>query len=118
MGVTSDRVPGISANLSAFLGILSEGFEDAHYFLPHHEEHDHDLNSTLKERLSGESEHQHDNDLPSFILQKLFLPLYFLATLWDYAASHVHKDKSLHLTFQQAWCKQLSKIKKLLTYCY
>ena len=32
IGLTSDRMPGIPAIISALLGIISEGFEDFHYF--------------------------------------------------------------------------------------
>lgn len=54
IGVTSDRVPGIPQFLSALLGILSEGFEDFHYFfadLGHDHSHEH------KAQVEAESHH-------------------------------------------------------------
>jgi len=42
IGVTADRVPGISQRRSAILGVIAEGFEDAHYFLGGHDDDDHD----------------------------------------------------------------------------
>lgn len=79
IGVTGDQMPGIPAIVSALLGIVSEGFEDAHYFFDlkalneshHHEEHD--------------EEHCHEHsDLPNQILQLTFSPLFSLAALWHY----------------------------------
>ncbi|KTC65696.1 Uncharacterised protein (plasmid) [Legionella adelaidensis] len=116
IGVTADRVPGISQILSALLGIISEGFEDAHYFYNSshhhkshsdneahahchhhdHEGHDHDhtheseeahMADMLKERLAPGHSHNHDLDLPTKLLKFVFAPIYYLAAGWDYWAS-------------------------------
>ncbi len=89
IGVTSDRVPGIPEILSALLGIISEGFEDAHYFVDHDDahEHGHDTKSLMQERLSDAHGHSHDLDIPTRILKGLFYPLYCAAALWDSLAS-------------------------------
>ncbi|WED43115.1 hypothetical protein [Legionella cardiaca] len=121
IGVTADRVPGVPEILSALLGIISEGFEDAHYFFEHdhdkhhHHEHDegehshehdenHDLHShhheskasahtkaLLKERLASGHGHDHSADIPTRLLKALFSPLYALAAAWDSWASQNNK---------------------------
>jgi hypothetical protein len=81
IGVTGDQMPGIPAVTSALLGIISEGFEDAHYFFDlkslfneHHHHHDED----------EEHGHQH-SDLPNQLLRILFSPLFLFAALWHYS---------------------------------
>ncbi|STX27601.1 Uncharacterised protein [Legionella beliardensis] len=122
IGVTSDRVPGIPEIASAILGIISEGFEDAHYFFEqghdhHHHKHSHDDNyehtkELLKEQLQHEEGHSHEADLPTKALKAIFAPLYLLATLWDYAASHGNSSRKnaessrRALSFTDAWHKQ------------
>ncbi|KTC73908.1 hypothetical protein Lbir_0964 [Legionella birminghamensis] len=114
IGVTSDRVPGIPEIASAIFGIISEGFEDWHYFFPDSHDHHHKkfkLSHALEERLGSEREHSHDNDAPTAILKFLFTPLYLLAMLWDYAASRLNNPLSEDqpkdiLSFKQAWHKQ------------
>lgn len=87
IGVTADRVPGLTKIFSACLGFVSEFFEDLHYFVKHKHKHSHDIRSLLNERLSDEHEHSHDNDLPTRILNFVALPLYALSSLWNYVSS-------------------------------
>ncbi len=83
-GVTSDRVPGVSKLFSALLGIISEGFEDMHYFVGH----------------------ENDLDLPTRTLKFIFSPIYFLATCWDYGFSQLNSGERHKLSFSDAWEKQ------------
>ena len=146
IGVTSDRVPGVSKFVSALFGFTSEYFEDLHYFVPHdhgcdnehhdeephhvhnhhghghsHEQghehkhgdehdhehsHEHGLNAQLKERLSQGHGHNHDLDIPTWLLKKLFIPVYYLAAHWDYYTSKLNTDTSKALSFDNAWNKQ------------
>ncbi len=119
IGVTADRVPGIPEILSALLGIISEGFEDVHYFFEHkHEKHHHNHEETqehqashtkdlLKERLASNHGHDHSVDIPTRLLKTLFIPLYALAAAWDSWASKNNQDTSRKiLDFKKAWEKQ------------
>ena len=104
IGVTADRVPGISQVFSALLGIISEGFEDLHYFVGHEHTHtcehssgdavhDH-TQALLKERLGNTHTHNHDLDLPTRIIKIIASPLYLLAALWDYAFSRKNQGEA------------------------
>lgn len=111
IGVTADRVPGIPEILSAILGIISEGFEDMHYFMSHSHDHKHaDFQDVLKEHLGKEQGHSHDADLPTRLLKFIFIPIYFLAALWDYGFSQLNKPEVNHRSpladFKVAWNKQ------------
>lgn len=126
IGVTADRMPGLSEITAALIAIISEGFEDAHYFVGHghgscsnepaeahahshghshshgHDHHqEHSLKSLLTERLSTAHSHNHDLDIPTILIRTIFIPVYFLAAAWDYLSS---TDQTLD--FQQAWNKQ------------
>lgn len=124
IGVTSDRVPGMPQVLSALLGIISEGFEDFHYFSGHdhhhhhhgehegHEGHDHaaetdkeHMKSLFQERLQGEHGHNHGLDLPTLALKTIASPVYALATLWDWIGSQGN-SKQHRLSFWHAVYKQ------------
>ncbi|ASQ44821.1 hypothetical protein [Legionella clemsonensis] len=137
IGVTADRVPGVPEILSALLGIISEGFEDAHYFFDHghgehhHDHHDHEefhhveLNMShqhepnkpsahtkalLKERLGTGHGHDHNVDIPTRLLKTLFAPLYALAAAWDSWASQRNMNTSRNvLNFKEAWEKQIGQ---------
>ncbi|CEK12025.1 hypothetical protein [Legionella hackeliae] len=68
IGVTADRVPGVPEIVSALLGIISEGFEDAHYFFDHsHDGHQHHHDDEHHHHHSDSHEvemqdiHQHTN---------------------------------------------------------
>lgn len=95
IGVTSDRVPGFSQVISALFGIISEGFEDLHYFVDMHtNEQSDNLTDLLSERLEGDAGHDHSLDMPTLILKTLFSPIYFLAALWDHIASKKNTNLS------------------------
>ncbi|VEG91439.1 hypothetical protein [Legionella spiritensis] len=111
IGVTADRVPGIPAIVSAILGIISEGFEDMHYFVEHaHDQEEDDFNDLLEKRLNPEEAgHDHSTDLPTRILKLIFSPVYLLAAGWDYLAFRLvsaPRPTSEALTFADAWKKQ------------
>lgn len=127
IAVTSDRMPGVPQILAALAAMISEGFEDAHYFIGHdddhhdHDHHRHNFQTLLKERLDGDAGHSHEGDIPTWLLKTIASPLYVLAALWDSSASklnqgHKQAEKSVHqasnthqrrvLSFQEAWNKQ------------
>ncbi|MBA2652304.1 MAG: hypothetical protein H0U73_08575 [Tatlockia sp.] len=90
IGVTADRVPGLPEIVTAILGIISEGFEDLHYFvgdLFHADHHHHDTKGMLKERLGAGHSHDHSADLPTRLIHLIFSPVYLAATGWDYLAT-------------------------------
>lgn len=97
IALTSDRMPGVPQTLSVLVGMISEGFEDAHYF------------------VGDTQEDQHEMDIPSRLLKIIASPLYALAAAWDCLASKVNpisnsKDtQRKRLTFAQAWNKQRGK---------
>lgn len=119
IGLTADRVPGVPEIVSAILGIVSEGFEDLHYFVGHghhhndHCEHHHEdpLKSFIKNRLSLAHGHNHDADLPTKILLLIFSPIYAMAAVWDWASSWLGSNP---ITFERAWEKQHLPTKILL----
>lgn len=89
LAVTADRLPGISEILCVIFNIISEGFEDTHYFLPEREgsHHDHD--------------HNHDDNIPSWVLKRIFIPVFFLTALWHAVGSYFSSTKST--SFEQAF---------------
>jgi hypothetical protein len=102
MSVATNRVPTISEFFSTLLGFLSEGFEDGHYFIPHkHADHE---------------GHNHAHDFPTKLLKIIFMPIYILATLWDFGTSQLnpspppkgkpHSGEPQSLSFIEAWQKQ------------
>lgn len=108
IGVTADRMPGLSEILTAILGIISEGFEDAHYFmgdtLHQHSPDEDETPELLKERLGAEAGHDHSLDLPTQVLKLVFWPVYFAATLWDWGWSKLTQATSL--SWEEAEAKQ------------
>ncbi|MFI4918548.1 MAG: hypothetical protein ACHP65_03230 [Legionellales bacterium] len=99
IGVTSDRMPGVPQIVAALIAIISEGFEDAHYFLGHEHgdgacdggaHHHHSMHELLQEDLKSGHGHNHDTDIPTVILTTIAAPLYFLAAGWDYLASKLN----------------------------
>lgn len=105
IGVTADRMPGIPEIVSAILGIVSEGFEDVHYFVPHEHVHSHSTKGLLEERLAAGHGHDHSADLPTRIIKLIALPIYGLAALWDSAFSQFNNPKQ-RLGLGTAWDKQ------------
>lgn len=112
IAVTADRMPGVPTLLSAFVAIISEGFEDAHYFVghSHDEHHQHNNAALLKERLDQSHGHNHNVDIPTFVIKSVATPIYFLAAVWDYLASRGNQptedSQQKALTFMDAWNKQ------------
>ncbi|MFT4060512.1 MAG: hypothetical protein QM652_13325, partial [Legionella sp.] len=75
----------------------------------HH--HHHDIQELLKERLDVHESHNHDNDIPTFILKQITIPLYALAASWDYLAGKFNKSDAPKgtpgiLSWNEAWNKQ------------
>lgn len=128
VAVTSDRMPGVPQILSALVAIISEGFEDAHYFIGHthedeldeehgHQDH-HQFEKLLKERLDPDSDQDHNMDIPTWILKTIASPIYGLAALWDCSASKLNPSQENHsknlpsgkkphvLSLGEAWNKQ------------
>lgn len=109
IGITADRVPGVPEIVSALLGILSEGFEDFHYFVGHGESgccghhHDDHLMSFIKNRLTPAHGHSHDADLPTRVIKLIFYPVYRLAACWDWGFSQLGSNP---ISFERAWDKQ------------
>lgn len=128
VAVTSDRMPGVPQILSALVAIISEGFEDAHYFIGHdhedeqdeehgHQDH-HQFEKLLKERLNPDSDQDHNMDIPTWVLKTIASPIYGLAALWDCSASKLNPPQENHsknlpsgkkphvLSLGEAWNKQ------------
>lgn len=130
IALTADRMPGVPQIVSMLIAIISEGFEDAHYFIggdSHDEEegHDHqDFDNLLKERLSEHAGHDHDTDIPTWLLQTVASPIYALAALWDSTFSTLNKLSTINsaneqqqkqpqvISFKEAWDKQRGVAKK------
>lgn len=96
---TADRMPGVPQIVSALVAIITEGFEDAHYFMGHDHDHPHqcDTKTLLQERLDADHGHNHDLDIPTLALKTLASPIYLLAATWDYLMSQVNpKKQPLH----------------------
>ncbi len=129
IAVTADRMPGVPQIVAALIAMISEGFEDAHYFVGGHDHaeeeeeltHHHDIKNLLKERLGTEDGHEHNVDIPTWILKTITLPLYALAALWDSTASQLNPAPNTKettatdtaslpqarvLSFWDAWNKQ------------
>lgn len=109
IGLIDDRVPGIPQIVTASLGILSEFFEDAHYFLGGEHKHpkkDASLDALLDFRFGAEASHNHEDDIPSKIIKCIFLPLYCLAAGWDsWASTGNKKVAKREFTFDKAFDK-------------
>lgn len=80
IGVTADRIPGLSVYASAIIGSISEGGEDIPYFINH--KHARHLDALLEEDLGEDQGHDHSEDLPTWLIDKLALPIYLLAAGW------------------------------------
>lgn len=115
MALTSDRVPGIPKIIAIIIAIISEGFEDAHYFVSGESEeeehssceHQKDFKTALKEHLESHEGHEHGMDIPTWLIRTVTAPIYALAALWDYSASQLNKSGEKRvLSFGEAWNKQ------------
>lgn len=107
VALTSDRMPGVPQIVAALVAIISEGFEDAHYFAGSN----HQAKTLLEQRLGSEEDHEQNSDIPTQLLKIIASPLYFLATRWDYYASQMNtgsgNEQPKALTLEQARNKQL-----------
>ncbi len=128
IAVTADRMPGVPQIVAALIAMISEGFEDAHYFVGGHEHeeeeehnHHHDIKTLLQERLGTEEDHEHNVDIPTWIIKTITLPIYALAALWDSTTSQLNQSPNTKettaadtasipqarvLSFWDAWNKQ------------
>lgn len=99
ISLTADRMPGVPQILAALVAMISEGFEDAHYFIGHSEcaHHDHSVKGLLKERLGAGHSHSHDVDIPTRVLRIVASPLYLLSTLWDFLTSKLNPATNAEL---------------------
>src|SRR5262249_20815004 len=116
IGVSADRLPGIPEIVSAILGIISEGFEDLHYFIGdffHTKHKHHGTKDLIKERFA-ENGHNHDEDIPTRVLRFLFTPLFYLAALWDHGASHFVDKEREPLSFIKLLPEAELSLEKLL----
>lgn len=106
IGVTSDRLPGIPEIISALLGIISEGFEDAHYFF--HGAHECGNAKQRRDAHLTEGGHSHEDDIPSQVLSAIFYPIHWAAAAWDFKASQLNKEttKPVLTSMKNAFNKQ------------
>ncbi len=93
IGVTADRLPGVSQRVSALLGFISELFEDLHYFFGHDHHHAENLTpqELRQERLGKGHGHNHDLDIPTKLLEWLLTPLSYLSVWWDFGFSQLNQ---------------------------
>lgn len=110
IAMTSDRTPGVPQILSVLVAMISEGFEDAHYFIGPDKSGEviepNDHKAMLKAHLGEEAE-ENGTDIPTRVLKFLASPFYALAALWDHVTSKTNQTTSRKvLTFAQAWNKQ------------
>lgn len=114
MALMSDRFPSVSEKISIALGIVGEVAVDLHYFtdIGHDDVQAHEPKELLKQRLDSSEGHHHDDDLPTQLLSGLFIPLYCLATLWDWSASQLNPSNTIDevrpkpLNLSEAWQNQ------------
>lgn len=102
IGVTSDRPPKISKELSALLGILAELGEDVHYFFGHACT-SHSIDELLEERLEGDG-HQHNLDLPSLALKTILWPFDILSRGWDKLAKTIVQPPAQAVSSEEDDC--------------
>lgn len=104
IGVTTDRLPGLSSWSSTAIGIASEGGEDLHYFFHPEHQHGHSTEELMKQRLNADHDHQHD--FPEQVLNYCYYPLFTLAAGWNYLASrieHYFDENKAPVDFKTAW---------------
>lgn len=122
IGVTSDRVPEMDEILAAVLGIISETFEDAHYFFGHEHQHAHKLKDKVETRLENAHGHHHGLDIPAALLRIILLPIKWLAKGWSMlfakaeppAPAQSVQDAPVHEA-QNASELPIARVKDLLT---
>ncbi len=82
IGVTADRIPGLSKYVSACIGGVSECFEDVPYFFGH--DHPDDLRALRKKRLGESQGHTHEKNLPLRLIEAIALPFDYLSRAWNH----------------------------------
>lgn len=98
IGAQSDQVPGFSKILAALFGIITEFFEDVHYFADHEHKEENQNNTNLdikklvKHHHKGKSSHTHEDDIPTQVLRFIFSPLFYAAIQWDLAFNKNYKN--------------------------
>ncbi len=92
IGVTTDRVDGVSKPISAGLSMLSEGFEDHHYFFGEDDSKEH-------------AGHNHSNDIPTKIIKFALIPFYTLSVFYHSGFSQITTNK---VAFKDAWRQRFS----------
>ena len=102
VSAVADRVPGVSAFISALLGFVNELFEDAHYFFGGKgHQHKNDLDSLIKDRRDAGQGHDHADDLPTQLLRIVFHVLYVPAALWDWGLSDAHQNLDFWIALER-----------------
>ncbi len=92
ISVTADRMPGISQFTSALLGIISESFEDFHYFFGHNHG-DHDTMSQTRSHTCNDEHHQRKHEHSHNRTQSFS---FFLPRFYGHDLEHEHKNASLN----------------------
>jgi hypothetical protein len=104
IGVTADRIPKLSQYVSSCLGGLSEGFEDWDYFFGEHA-HPDTLHALLHDRLSESQGHNHDQDLPTKLVNLCATPFYYASAHWNAYFSTFNRNEATHMTYETSWTK-------------
>ena len=106
IGLTADRMPGVPAIISALFGMISEGFEDFHYFF--------DIDKLLNNHSGndgGHAHHHHEHSaIPTKVLEMLFSPLFALSALWHWGFQSKHQ--SPQKTFGDCYRLQTGKVEE------
>ena len=104
IGLTADRMPGVPAIISALFGMISEGFEDFHYFF--------DIDKLLNNHSGndgGHAHHHHEHSaIPTKVLEMLFSPLFALSALWHWGFQS--KNQAPQKTFGDCYRLQTGKV--------
>jgi len=104
IGATADRIPKLSQYVSSCLGGLSEGFEDWDYFFGEHR-HPQTLHALLHDRLGESQGHNHDQDLPTKLVNLCAIPFYYASAHWHAYFSTFNRDEATHMTYETSWEK-------------
>ncbi|MDF1828360.1 MAG: hypothetical protein P1U39_08795 [Legionellaceae bacterium] len=104
IGATADRIPKLSQYVSSCLGGLSEGFEDWDYFFGEHN-HPKTLHALLHDRLGESQGHNHDQDLPTKLVNLCTIPFYYASAHWNAYFSTFNRDETTHATYESSWAR-------------
>jgi phosphate/sulfate permease len=112
IGLTADRMPGVPAVISALFGMISEGFEDFHYFFDINKLLN-DINKLLNQSSNdgGHAHHHHKHSaIPTKVLEMLFSPLFALSALGHWGFQR--KKQSPQKTFGDCYRLQTGKVEE------